>query len=204
MLRASVGGGGGVWEGDWREGIDREFGMDMYTLLYLKRIPTRSYCRARGTLLNVAWQPGWEGSLEENGHLCTYGWISLLSTWKHYNIVNCLYSEIKWKVKKKKNTSTFPEGGRAERREKGGESEFFKHSNEAILPTPGENMPWEPVWRQKGGRPWSCWPPPNSPLTPGSVPAAWPGDLRLCEQPASLMLTPQQYSLRQWEHFAPP
>ena len=32
--------------------------MDMYTLLYLKRIPTRSYCRARGTLLTVAWQPG--------------------------------------------------------------------------------------------------------------------------------------------------
>ena len=26
----------GFWEGRWGEGIVREFGMDMYTLLYLK------------------------------------------------------------------------------------------------------------------------------------------------------------------------
>ena len=27
----------------------------------------------QGTLLNVMWQPGWEGSLGENGHVDTYG-----------------------------------------------------------------------------------------------------------------------------------
>ena len=29
-------------------------------------------CMAQGTLLNVMWQPGWEGSLEENGYICVY------------------------------------------------------------------------------------------------------------------------------------
>ena len=52
------------------EGIlTRECGMDMYTLLY----PTRTYCIAQGTLLNVMWQPGWEGSLEENVYMYMYG-----------------------------------------------------------------------------------------------------------------------------------
>ena len=48
------------------EGIVRKFGVDMYTLLYLKWITTRTYCIAHGTLLNVMWQTGWEGSLGEN------------------------------------------------------------------------------------------------------------------------------------------
>ena len=34
------------------EGIDREFGIDMYMLLYLKWI-TSKVCRALGTLLSV-------------------------------------------------------------------------------------------------------------------------------------------------------
>ena len=33
--------------------IAREFGIDMYTLLYLKWITTRTYCIAQGTLLSV-------------------------------------------------------------------------------------------------------------------------------------------------------
>ena len=28
---------------------------------------------AYGTLLNVVWQPGWEGSLGENGYMYVYG-----------------------------------------------------------------------------------------------------------------------------------
>ena len=52
--------------------VAREFGINMDTLLYLKWI-TRTYCIAQGTLLNVMWQPGWEGSLGENGHVDTYG-----------------------------------------------------------------------------------------------------------------------------------
>jgi len=31
--------------------------------------PTRTYWTAQGTLLRVMWQPGWEGSLGENGYM---------------------------------------------------------------------------------------------------------------------------------------
>ena len=54
------------------EGIVREFGVEMYTLLYLKWITTRTYCTEHRTL-NVMWQPGWEGSLGENGYMYMYG-----------------------------------------------------------------------------------------------------------------------------------
>ena len=54
----------------WREGIVREFGIDMYTLLLKtdnQQGPTV------GTLLNAMWQPGWEGSYGENGYTYMYG-----------------------------------------------------------------------------------------------------------------------------------
>ena len=51
------------------EGIVKEFGMDMHTLLYLKWITSKDL---QGTLLNAMWQPGWEGSLEENGYMFMY------------------------------------------------------------------------------------------------------------------------------------
>ena len=40
--------------------------IDVYTLLYLKQITNKDVCIAHGTLLNVMWQPRWEGSLGEN------------------------------------------------------------------------------------------------------------------------------------------
>ena len=42
------------------EGIGREFGMDMYTLLCLKWITNRDLLYSTGALLSVMWQPGWE------------------------------------------------------------------------------------------------------------------------------------------------
>ena len=54
--------------------------MDMYTLLYLKWIIKRSYCIAQGNLLNVLWQPGWEGSLGGNGYPYMCGSGPLLTT----------------------------------------------------------------------------------------------------------------------------
>ena len=47
------------------EGIVKEFGMGRYTLLYLKR----TYCKTQATLLNIKWQPGWEGNLGETGSM---------------------------------------------------------------------------------------------------------------------------------------
>ena len=45
--------------------------MDMYTLLYLKWITNKDLLYR--TLLNAMWQPGWEGSLGENGYMHIYG-----------------------------------------------------------------------------------------------------------------------------------
>ena len=62
----------GLLEGGRMRGEEmvREFGMDMYTLLYLKWITTTTSGTAHGTLLNVMWQPRWKGSLGKNG--CMY------------------------------------------------------------------------------------------------------------------------------------
>ena len=58
----------------WEEGIVRGFGMNMYTLLYLKWITNKDpYGMAHGTPLNVMGHPGWEGSLGENGSMYMYG-----------------------------------------------------------------------------------------------------------------------------------
>ena len=45
-------------------GIIREFGMVMYRLLYLRWITKKDYSIAQGALLNVMWQPAWEGVWE--------------------------------------------------------------------------------------------------------------------------------------------
>ena len=34
------------------------------------------------------WQPGWEGSLGENGYRYMYSWVPLPSTWNYLNIIN--------------------------------------------------------------------------------------------------------------------
>ena len=49
----------------------REFGTNMYTLLYLKWMINKDI--AQGTLLNAMWQPGWHRNLEENGYMYMYG-----------------------------------------------------------------------------------------------------------------------------------
>ena len=55
-----VRGVGGSRAGRWREGIVRELGMDMHTLLYLKMDNKQgpTVFIAQGALLNVMWQPG--------------------------------------------------------------------------------------------------------------------------------------------------
>ena len=56
----------------WRERTVREFGMDMYTLLYLKCITNKDLLCSTGSVLNVMWQPGWEESLGESGYMYMY------------------------------------------------------------------------------------------------------------------------------------
>ena len=56
--------------------VVRQFGMDMYTVLYSKWITQKGLLYStwnNGTLLNVMGQSGWEGSLRENGYMSMYG-----------------------------------------------------------------------------------------------------------------------------------
>ena len=79
-----------VVAGGWSwEGIVREFGINMYTLLHLKQITNNDLWYSTG-LLNIKWQPGWEESLGENGYLHVHGWGPLLFTCNCHNILNQL------------------------------------------------------------------------------------------------------------------
>ena len=53
--------------------MGRVFEMDRYTLLYFKWVTNKDHYMAQGTLLNIMWQPGWEGNLRENGYVYVYG-----------------------------------------------------------------------------------------------------------------------------------
>ena len=51
----------------------REFGMDMYTLLYLKWITNKDLLYGMwSSRLSVMWQPGQEGRMVENGYMYMY------------------------------------------------------------------------------------------------------------------------------------
>ena len=63
-------------EGRMGEGIVREFGMDMYTLLFFKMDnQQRPAVLTQETLPNVMWQPGWEASLGQKW-IHVYVWLS--------------------------------------------------------------------------------------------------------------------------------
>ena len=74
--------------------IIREFGINVYTLRYLKRVTNKDPLYGTGTLLKVMRQLGWEGSLGENGYMCMYDWVPSLFTWNYHNVVNwlCMFS----------------------------------------------------------------------------------------------------------------
>ena len=40
-----------------------EFGIDLYTVIFKMDNQQGPTCIAQGTLFNVMWQPGWQGSL---------------------------------------------------------------------------------------------------------------------------------------------
>ena len=58
--------------------MGRVFEMDRCTLLYFKWVTNKDHYTAQGTLLNIMWQPGWEGNLRENGYVYVYGCIPSL------------------------------------------------------------------------------------------------------------------------------
>ena len=76
-------------------GRDSQGVWDGHVHMYLKWVTNKALYTGQGILLGDRWQPGWEGSLGEHGYMYMYGWVPLLSTWNHQNIVNQLYSNIK-------------------------------------------------------------------------------------------------------------
>ena len=77
-----------IWDFSW-EGVHREFGLDMYTLLYLKWITKRTYCTDMEFCSMIC------GS--QNGRAvgrewiqCKSDWVPLLFTWNYHNIVHQL------------------------------------------------------------------------------------------------------------------
>ena len=81
----------GCWWGRKGEGTVREFGMAMYTLLYFKWIANKALLESTGNLLNVTWQPGWEGSLGREW-IHVYVWLSSFTV--HRKLTTLLISYI--------------------------------------------------------------------------------------------------------------
>ena len=82
-MEEGVGGRMEAWMNQW---VDEWVNACFICCLPISILPTflrsrnlEAYCAACGTLLNVMWQPGWEGSLGENRYRCMYGWVPLLS-----------------------------------------------------------------------------------------------------------------------------
>ena len=122
-------------------GIVREFGMDIYTLIYLKWITNRTYFITYGTLLSVPWQPGWDRCLGENGYIYMYSLVPLLFTWNYHNIVNWLYPNTKWEVKRKNWTVPIqPYGNYNQGLHKGNQNFHGKWLNE---------IPWKQILNLK-------------------------------------------------------
>ena len=89
----------GSWGEGWEEGIVREFGIDMYILLYLKQITNKDlFCTAHGMLCDSLDGRGVWGRMDTN--ICTAE--SPLFTWNHHSIA-CYLTIPQYKIKSFKN-----------------------------------------------------------------------------------------------------
>ena len=69
--------------------------------MYAVEMYLRHSCRLQNHLRLsriASLQPGWEGSLGENGYMYTYGWVPSLFTRNYHNIVSRLYPNTKQQV----------------------------------------------------------------------------------------------------------
>ena len=72
------------------EKIVREFGMVMYTLLYLKWITNEDLLYSTWNSAQCYVAVWMVGGLGKNGYKYMYDWVPLLFTWNYHNIVNRL------------------------------------------------------------------------------------------------------------------
>lgn len=73
----------GEW---WGQGIVREFGRDMYTLLYLRWLTNKDLLYSRGNSAQCYMAAWIGGGLRESGYMYMYGWVHLMSTWNYHRI----------------------------------------------------------------------------------------------------------------------
>ena len=75
------------------EGIIRQLGMDMYTLVYLKWTTNKVVLYSTGNSAQF-YVAAWIGGELGGEWMYIYDWVPLLSTWKHHNIINWLYAQV--------------------------------------------------------------------------------------------------------------
>ena len=105
--------GGKCWTTDFLKKslsqIVKEFGMDMYMLLYLKWITNKDLLYSTGNSAqhscHCIWQPGWKRCLGENGYM--YGWVPELFT-LYYHHTFCYLAILQYKIKIKKRKIPLP------------------------------------------------------------------------------------------------
>ena len=79
----------------WGEGIVREFGIDMYALLYLRWITNKDLLYSTGNSAQC-YVAAWMGGEFGGEWIRVYIWLIPFAVHLNYhNIVNCLYSNIK-------------------------------------------------------------------------------------------------------------
>ena len=79
----------GYQRGKWRgRGIVWDFGVDMYTLLYLKWITNKDLLYSTGNSAQCYMAAWLGGEFGEEAYMYMYGWVPLLSTWIYHKIVN--------------------------------------------------------------------------------------------------------------------
>ena len=80
--------------GEWGKEVVMEFGMDMYTLPYLKWVSNKFllYSTGNSQCYVAAWMGGMNTWIGENEYMYVCGWVPLLfwDTWNYLNIVNQL------------------------------------------------------------------------------------------------------------------
>ena len=91
--------------GCWGEGIVRDFGMVMYTLLYLKRITSKDLLYSTWSSAQCCVAAWMEEGVWGRKNMCLrmYGWVPLLFTWNYHNIFISYTPIQNKKFKRKKN-----------------------------------------------------------------------------------------------------
>ena len=80
------------------------------------------------------WQPGWEGRLGENGHVCMSGWVPSLFTWDHQHCLLIHDILVQNKKSRKRKAPCLPQS-------------FFALSQAACLPLCSPAGTSSALWR---------------------------------------------------------